>query len=510
MDIKNNQQVYLNLIFPIVILGTLVLALQTAFQKISIRWDNGDNSYCYLIIPLFIYLCWDRKEYFKFKEFSWNYLGIVPLVLSTGLIIIGELGSVETLLYVGLWGCIVSYIIGLYGKRIFHLVFPIFILCFMVPLPPFINKMLTFKLRVAASSISANMLQLSGVSVLREGNILDLGIDKLQVVDACSGLRYLMPMFLMAFLVGYFFNKTLWQRLVLVAIVIPLSVVVNSFRIYATGILTVHGYQKYAQDFYHDFSGWLVFMVAGAILVGVSFLLKRFSKESPEVTPKLDDGAEKIGMIRPIILTTIFCMLFATTGYTINNASKLQIRPERIKFKEFPLNINGWEGAMSYLSEEVLNSLWADDYVQATYRKKGIRNSVMLFIPYYEYQGTRHTAHAPQSCLLGGGWAIMSSELKDIAVTKDDTIQLKSMVMGKGDARLLSSYFFFQRGRVITSPWANKYYLMVDAITRKRTDGSLVRIEMMIPDGQSVDDAYGVLENFLKDVWGVLPDYVPN
>ncbi len=505
-NMKNNK---LNILFPSFILIFFTVSFFPVFQKMSIRWDSGDNSYCYLIIPLFIYLCWDRKESFKFSEFSWSFLGIVPLLLSAALIITGELGSVETMLYTGLFGCIVSIILVLYGKRIYHLIFPIFLLCFMVPIPPFINKILTFKLRVTASVISTKLLQFTGVSVLREGNILDLGISRLQVVDACSGLRYLIPMLLTAILVGYFFNKVRWHRFFLIALVIPLSVFVNSFRIFATGLLTVNGYQKFAQDFYHDFSGWLVFMIAGGILTGVSFALKQFGKNTSTSFLKVDKGGKPVKLVKPIVLTTVFCGLFVITGFTINNTSDSMIQPNRIAFEKFPMKIAGWYGKKSYLSKEILNSLWADDYIQASYQKRGVENTVTLFVPYYKYQGTRHTAHAPQSCLLGGGWGIISSNDRFVKVNEKQKIKIKCMLMVKGDVKLLGSYFFFQRGRVITSPWLNKYYMMVDAITKKRTDGALIRIEMIIPPEQSPDNAYRVMEDFLGDIWGVLGDYVP-
>jgi exosortase len=103
--------------------------------------------------------------------------------------LIGELGSVETLLYIGIWGCFLGLMMVLYGWRIRYLIFPLIILALIVPLPPFVNRMLTFQLKLAASSIATAMLRLSGVSVFQDGNIIDLGVTQLQVVDACNGLR---------------------------------------------------------------------------------------------------------------------------------------------------------------------------------------------------------------------------------------------------------------------------------------------------------------------------------
>ena len=204
-----NNENLIKFIFPAGLLLIFLLTYFPAFSKMSIRWAGGDNNYCYLVIPLFLYLLWDRRKHFNFQEFSWSLWGLVPILLSIGLILVGELGSVETLMYIGIWGCVVGLAFTLYGFRVRHLMFPLIILLFIVPLPPFINKTLTFKLKMAASTLSVIMLRLTGISVFQDGNIIDLGFKQLQVVDACSGLRYLMPLLLLSLLVGHFFSKGL-------------------------------------------------------------------------------------------------------------------------------------------------------------------------------------------------------------------------------------------------------------------------------------------------------------
>ncbi len=230
-----------------------LLGFFPALQKINIRWGEGDNSYCYLIVPLFLYLCWEKRKDFQFGQFTWNLWGLVPVCLSVLLMIAGELGSMETLLYIGIYGCIVGVMFILYGLRLRHLLFPLLILAFIVPLPPFVNRMLTFNLKLAASTLSVMMLRLVGVSVLQDGNIIDLGITQLQVVDACSGLRYFVPLILMALLFGFFYCRRLWQNAVLLIVVPPLSIVVNGLRIFATGMLHVWGYPELAENLFHDF-----------------------------------------------------------------------------------------------------------------------------------------------------------------------------------------------------------------------------------------------------------------
>ena len=539
----------LNYFFAIIILACFVLIYRTVFYKLSIRWSADDNSYCYLILPIFIYLVWSKNRMgksdsaiipyhnqFGFERLSWNALGLVPVVFSILLIIFGELSSVETILYIGIWACSFGILLVFYGQQIRHLVFPLLILLFIVPLPPFINRILTFQFKLAASSLSTTLLRASGVSIVREGNIIDLGVSQLQLVDACSGLRYFIPLFLIALLVGYFCNKTLWSRAILCFIVLPLSIIVNAIRILVTGLLTVNGYESLAKDFFHNLSGLFVFVFASGILVAAASLLKRPEKSMgraqkveakgvldqtanfiplEKVNVKMKNGAGKApdvsirGLVKPAMIAAALCLFFASSGWALKNIPSARNLPERMSFVSFPLQIGQWEGLRHDISKKVLDGLWSDDYVSATFKKPGSENYIQLFIPFYEYQSTRHTAHAPQACMLGGGWALFNLRERQINLDSSEKIDIVTMIWEKESYKLLGSYFFLQRGRVITNPWKNKLYLMWDAVTKRRTDGALVRVELVVSPGESNEDAYNDLKEFLTKLWPILPDYVP-
>ena len=433
---------------------------------------------------------------------------MVPIILFVFFMIIGELASIEFLIFIGIWGCIIGIMLILYGFRLRHLFFQLLIMAFIVPMPPFVNRLLTFNLKLAASTLSVQLLRITGVSVLQDGNIIDMGFTQLQVVDACSGLRYFVPLILMSLLFGYFYTNSIWKKVVLVLFVLPLSIVVNGFRIYVTGMLHVWGYPELAENFFHDFSGWIIFMIAGVILFGFSIFLRRFGKERK--TDKIPDfNMSTPNQIIPVSLTIVLCLLFVTTGYAIQKIPSNGNLPDRKSFAGFPMNINEWTAKRNYLSKEILDNLWSDDYVSAVYYNDDLPNTIQLLIPFYEYQGTRHTAHAPQSCMLGSGWALIGSHDHFITSDTGEKFKIRTNTWQKGSTRILGSYFFFQRGRVITSPWMNKYWLMVDAFTKQRTDGALVRAELTLSENQSLDDGYRILEEFVGNVFKILPEYVP-
>lgn len=482
-------------------------------ERLVTYWRSGDNSYCYLVFPLFVYLLWEYRSRFQFKEITWSAWGVVIVFLSLGAILIGQLASVITLMFAGIWGCIAGIIVMLYVDRIRRLLFPIFFAAFIIPLPPYLNNILTFNLKMAASSLAVKLLRVTGVSVLQEGNIIDLGIRKLQVVDACSGLRFFMPMLLLALLIGFFFNRHWWSKACLVLFILPASIAFNALRIWGTGILAYYGYPEAAEGMFHDFSGWLIFILSAAGIFGLSMLLKKiegsgFEEKKPS-RPNIENKASlKLGL-RPVVVSVIISLLFIGNGWAIKKIPVVGKVPARKTFDDFPVQIADWTGERCTLPSKILAALWADDYASATFQKKGTINKFNLLIIYYNYQSTYHTAHAPQACMLGSGWALDQSEDRAVSVSPGRTIPLRSIIWEKEDTKVLGIYFFLQRGRVITSPWVNKGFLLWDAITRHRTDGALVRMEMNIGAYQSIADAQRVMDGFVSDVWPVLQEYVP-
>jgi len=146
------------------------------------------------------------------------------------------------------------------------LAFPLFLLCFMVPIPAVIFNKITFPLQILASQLADGALSLLQVPVLREGNILELPTQKLSVVEACSGIRSLLSLTFLGLVYGYFFEKRTWIRVVLFIATVPIAIMANGSRITITGILSQIK-PELAEGFFHESTGWVIFMLALAILV---------------------------------------------------------------------------------------------------------------------------------------------------------------------------------------------------------------------------------------------------
>jgi exosortase len=241
------------------------------------QWSTNDDMGHGFFVPLIAgYIVWQRRDELAALTPKPNWWGLAVVVL-------GGLQLVAATLGAELFTARTAFVITLIGvvwlmcgtailKRV---AFPLCLLFFMVPIPAVIYSRITFPLQILASELADGALSLLGVPVLREGNILELPTQQLSVVEACSGIRSLLSLTFLSLVYGYFFEKRAWIRVVLFAATIPIAIVANGSRVTVTGILTQSSKPELAAGFFHESTGWVIFMIALAILVVFHQALQR-------------------------------------------------------------------------------------------------------------------------------------------------------------------------------------------------------------------------------------------
>jgi exosortase len=158
------------------------------------------------------------------------------------------------------------------GRRLLkELRFTLLVLLLAIPIPSIVFNEITFPLQLLASRLASGLLPLFAVPVLREGNVIILPAMRLEVAEACSGIRSLMSLFTLAVFYGYFMEKTVWRRVTLVLASIPIAIAANAFRILGTGLCVQYWDPEKAVGFFHEFSGWVIFLVS----LGCLYLVHR-------------------------------------------------------------------------------------------------------------------------------------------------------------------------------------------------------------------------------------------
>ncbi len=255
----------------------LVLAWLWLYHDVIRRlvddWRVDENySHGFLIPFVSGYALWAKRETLASLPLAprWSWGGALllfaVLLLWAG-ILSGELYAARLSLCLSLVG-IVLYCGGRQWLR--ACAFPVGLLLLAIPIPSLLFNPLAFRLQLLASDWATQAIRAFGIPALREGNVIELVNLKLQVVEACSGIRSLMTLLTLAVVYGYFFERSWWRRAVLVLAVTPIAVVTNAARVTGTGLLAHRYGESMAEGFLHNFSGTLVFLAAVALLLLVA------------------------------------------------------------------------------------------------------------------------------------------------------------------------------------------------------------------------------------------------
>jgi exosortase len=246
----------------------LILLMLTAWLyttilfRLAAQWYLDPNSSHGFFVPLFsLFVVWrdrSRLDRLSRNPSSW---GLLIIAFSLGLLVL-------FLSRVSLQILIAGMVVLFFGWNYFRAVlFPWAVLIFMIPIPAIVFNQITLPLQMLASKVAAFGLPLFGVPVFREGNIISLPEMRLEVAEACSGIRSLVSLVTLAIIYGYLVEETAWGRIFLVLAAVPIAVLTNTLRIIGTGLLVQYWDPSKAEGFFHIFSGWLIFLGSMAMLV---------------------------------------------------------------------------------------------------------------------------------------------------------------------------------------------------------------------------------------------------
>ena len=260
----------------------LALLIAVFFPVLSVmvkEWIDVEDMGHAVFVPLVVgYIVWNDRE--RIVKLPVKPCWPAALLILWGFfqMVLGFLGADLFVSRIGFLLAGIGVIWTLAGTVVLRaLAFPLFMLLFMIRIPLFVYQQLTFPLQILASQVAATVLNAIGIPVLRDGNILELPSQKLQVIEACSGIRSLLSLTFLSLVYAYIFDRRRWIRPVLFLATIPIAIIANAFRVTLTGVLSEYK-KEWAEGFFHTFEGWVIFMVALAGLVATHRLICRFTR----------------------------------------------------------------------------------------------------------------------------------------------------------------------------------------------------------------------------------------
>lgn len=480
------------------------------------RWQQQpEYSHGFLIPMISLYLLWERRGSIDLGLTRRSLWALLPLCFAMVGLIIGELSALFLVIHYSFLLYIFAIATLLVRRGLHYTLVPIGLLAFAIPIPYFLEVILTAKMQLMSSSLGVAFIKLLGIPVLLNGNIIDFGEFQLHVVEACSGMRYLFPLTCIGFVTAFFYRARWWQKTLIFLSTFPITLFMNSFRIAVTGILVENYGSEVADGFIHDFEGWAVFMLCLAILVLEILILERFtSRQSlasafrplqyPEqpATHRIEKAglAGLVASIAIVVLSQVFILKQHSDEEIIYTTS----------LAAFPARIDAWHGSRVALPHDVIDALGFDDYVNVDYFETGKPSEkINFYVAYYANQRKGDSPHSPRVCIPGGGWEISSFKRTRLSLTSGQDMPVNRVEISKGSNRQLVYYWFIERGDVVANEYRKKWLLFKDALFSQRSDGALVRVVMSVAAGESTSETDKKMAEFIEAAQPQLQRYLP-
>ncbi len=491
------------------LLVLFIAAYWVPIKGIVNTWFTSEDYSYGLIIPLIsAYLIWDKRNRLKNLPVKGSWPVLPLLVAAVALSLYGILGSSGNISRPLIPVLMILFAAFCFGKTLTgQLFFPLGFLIFMVPIPAFLERTLGMYLKSVSSKLGGSMISFFDIPVHVSGNVIDLGVTQLQVVDACNGIRYLFPLIALGFVYSYFFERVTWKKVFCVAATIPIAVLTNGLRIGITGILTNTFGTAAAEGFFHDFTGWVLFLVSFAFLFLLGRILRFFPPKSAPVDKTIQNSSITKGPIeninKPFVVSFAILLIVGILSLSTSAMPPVKIRGG---IASFPLAFAGWQGRSEVVDQEIVAKSGAEESFSGVYQN--VRNeAVSLYVGYRStaFMENENFFHSPTVCLPSSGWEVVRTVTRNVSgVPAFPNLAVTEMVTESMGTKNIVYFWFQTKNQVTWNKNINRFHLALDAIKRDNTYDLFIRPIMPVLPNEKIEDAERRMDQFVRDMMGAM------
>ena len=317
----------------------------------------------------------------------------------------------------------------------------------MIPVPPRIEYSFGIYLKAISSNMGGKIIEMLNIPVHVSGNVIDLGITQLQVVDACNGMRFLFPLIALGVIYAYFFQKVVWKQIFCVAATIPIAILTNALRIGVTGILANFWGPSVAEGFFHGLSAFVIFFIAITLLFLLGLILRKLPPTEPLMASKASTGGFELASGRVSNKSAFYTSVIILAIVGVLNWSTSALPPVKIKggIQNFPLSIGAWHGQLEFIDPEIIKKSGAEEAFSGLYRQQE-SGDVSLYLGYRSsaFLSNENFFHTPTVCLPSKG-VIIEKHTEHVIrdIPRFGLLKVNEMVIEYMGTRQLV-YFWFQ------------------------------------------------------------------
>jgi exosortase A len=449
------------------IVAILALYWDTARSIVAI-WGSSDTfAHGYLIAPITLVLVWMKRRELEKLTPAPDYLGFLLLLGAGSAWLVAAAGQVQVLQQYAMTAMIPAAVLALAGRRVaLALAFPLAFLLLSVPFgEAFLPRLMDW-----TADFTVTALRFSGIPVYREGNFFEIPSGRWSVVEACSGLRYLIASVTVGALYSYLTYQRLWKRVVFMALSVAVPIAANFLRAYMIVMIGHLSSMKLAVGVDHLIYGWVFFGVVILLL----FWLGSFWRDAPSASH------ERNALAPAVMRTSTAGMAAAAIGLAVLAAAwplyanYLDRTDEGVAVLAVPAGASGWS-----LESQPANG-WRPHYagaassVFAVYRK-GDR-AVAVYVGYYRHQRQGAELVSSQNAIAGAprsGWASVGDSPRTEDLGKR-VVELRQTRLRAANERLLIWDWYRIAGRDLSNPYLAKALLARDRLLGDGEDSAAI------------------------------------
>jgi len=490
----------------------VALVYRHTFATLWRTWETNPNySHGALIPPVVIFLLWTARK--RIGDLAGRGRA-TAVALAAGLALValallGHIVSIRSGVFMTQGHSFVLLLFGialiwLGGLAMRALWFPLGYLVFMLPMPPYLMNVVSFRLKLLAAKFGSAIAMRMGIPLARSGMTIHIPAGSLRIADPCSGLRSLIALVALGALFAFFTRARTWKRIVLFLSAIPLAVIANTVRISVLcAVANVWGIDA-ALGFFHDFSGFLLFFIA---LVGL-FVVRRLLRCGAAMPVEAGTATETAGLgslsaagrgrLVTVGVAAATVLLAATAAYVQLTPARAMVLDEG-GLSAFPTAIGEWQSRELTFSEVVYDELDADDTLVRQYERDD--DLVWFVIVYHENE--RYGAHDPMVCYRAQGWDIERTGVLTIPRTTSGeergSFDANWALVGGGGRERVALYWWYTAGDLATADRDRFLARMAAAGIRENvTFGAFVRVSAPIGD-DGLDGALELVGAFAQE-----------
>ncbi|MBA4141474.1 MAG: exosortase A [Nitrosospira sp.] len=479
---------------------TAILAgyFETTWSMVSI-WERSETfAHGFLIFPFSAYLIWGQRKYLGTFSPQPSPVGLIALAALGFSWLLATLASVQVLEQFFLITMIPAAVWAILGNRmVWALAFPLAYLLLAVPfgeafIPPLIDFTADFTIKA---------LQLTGIPVYREGSFFTIPSGNWSVVEACSGLRYLIASFTLGTLYAYLTYRSLTRRLVFIALSVVVPIIANGIRAYLI-VMTGHlSDMSLAVGVDHLIYGWIFFGFVMLLLFWIGSFWREDDKKDDVCLADPQQGAHIPGggnsrqrtvLAAGTVLAVAFIWpLFAAYldgDLPVDVESTIEIADVSEKWRRDPGHVSDWNPRYVGATSELRRS----------YRHSG--NSVDLYISYYRNQQQGAELVSSENVLVPESESYWRNVREDVrnASLRSRQLTLNQNQLGSPSTKLLVWRWYWLGDESTASPYLAKFVLARNKLLRRGDEGAEIIIATSYED--KPDDAASVLQDFIADM----------